>query len=108
MRVKGVDSTMQWFKKKSRVTAKIPDARLDVRLVLRVFNSVRDRGQKRGDLYVWQGMTASSDFDGYTLALSDSHCTVTVRFHNKYTLDSPNRVFRQQFVEQLKRIDQLR
>lgn len=99
---------MQWFKKKEQAPAQPIDARLDIRLVLRAFNTVRDRGEKRGDGYFWQGITASSDFDGYTLELNDGHCTLTVRFHNKYTFDSPNRVFRQQFIDQLKRIDQLR
>lgn len=98
---------MEWFKKRAKVPARETDARLDIRLVLRVFNTVRDRGQKRGDRYFWQGMTASSDFDGYTLVLNDGHCTLTVRFHNKYTFDSPNRALRQQFINLLKRIDKL-
>ena len=83
------------------------DARLDVRLVLRVFHTIRDRGQKRGDRYFWQGMTASSDFDGYTLVLNDGYCTLTLRFHNKYTFNGPNRALRQQFIDLLKRIDKL-
>ena len=83
------------------------DARLDIRMVLRVFNTVRDRGAQRGDGYFWQGMTVTSDYDGYTLELSDGHCTLTVRFHNKYTFDCPNRVLRQQFIDLLKRIDSL-
>ena len=84
------------------------DARLDIRLVLRVFNTVRDRGEKRNEAYFWQGMTVSSDYDGYTLELSDGPCNLTVRFHNKYTFDSPNRVLRQEFIDRLKRIDSLK
>jgi hypothetical protein len=83
------------------------DARLDIRLVLRVFNTVRDRGERRDEAYFWQGMTVSSDYDGYTLELSDGHCNLTVRFHNKYTFASPNRVLQQEFIDRLKRIDSL-
>lgn len=76
--------------------------------MLRVFNTVRDRGERRNEAYFWQGMTVSSDFDGYNLSLSDGHCHLTVHFHNKFTFDSPNRVLRQEFLDLLKRIDRLR
>lgn len=83
------------------------DRRLDVRLALRVFNAVRERGERRGESYFWQGMAVSSDYDGYTLELSDGRSTARVYFHNKYDFEGPSRILRQEFIDRLKRIDKM-
>ncbi|TCI02369.1 DUF3081 domain-containing protein [Corallincola luteus] len=60
---------------------------LDIHQCLRVFDKVRRHGVKTESGHHFQGLTASSDFDGYTAFLSSNDVTLTLFFHNKYDLE---------------------
>jgi hypothetical protein len=66
-------------------------SRLDIKTCLSVFNHVLSRGEKNDDNYIFQGLTAWSDFDGYNCFLSHNNVTLTMMFHGKYHLDYPSR-----------------
>ena len=78
---------------------------IDIHQVLRVFEKIREQGEKSGDGFYLDGMTASSDFDGYTIFLKDAQCSLTVFFHNKYQYDYPSEQAHEDFVKRLHAID---
>jgi len=62
------------------------------------------QGEKQDDVYVFKGVTASSDFDGYTLFLRDHHVQLSFGFHNQYHLDYEKDEHLEQFINKLKTI----
>jgi hypothetical protein len=77
---------------------------LDSKFILQVFELIRQQGEKQDDAYVFKGITASSDFDGYTLFLRDHHVQLSFGFHNQYHLDYEKDEHLEQFVSKLKAI----
>ena len=67
---------------------------IDIHRALRVFNSITLLGEKQtNDIsasYQLCGINAETDFDGYTITLSDAQVCLTIYFHNKYQFDYPN------------------
>ena len=78
---------------------------IPIRQALRVFQKVCDEGEKQGDSYVLNGLTASTDFDGYTVYLSSADVTLTIYFHNKYDVQCKNRLALQNFVALINKLD---
>lgn len=58
--------------------------RVDTHKALLAFEIIRTQGTKQSGEYHYKGFTASADFDGYTVYISDSTTTLTIFFHNKY------------------------
>ncbi|NCP65764.1 MAG: DUF3081 domain-containing protein [Paraglaciecola sp.] len=77
---------------------------LDSKFILQVFELIRQQGEKQDDVYVFKGVTASSDFDGYTLFLRDHHVQLSFGFHNQYHLDYEKDEHLEQFINKLKTI----
>ena len=67
---------------------------IDIHRALRVFNKVATLGEKQSDniqsVYRLCGLNALTDFDGYTIILSDAQVRLDIFFHNKYKFDYPN------------------
>ena len=67
---------------------------IDIHRALRVFNKVTTLGDKQSDstesVYRLCGLNAVTDFDGYTISLSDVQVRLDIFFHNKYKFDYPN------------------
>ncbi|CAH0990045.1 hypothetical protein SIN8267_00128 [Sinobacterium norvegicum] len=78
---------------------------VDVVQALRVFNLVLSQGVRQGDEYSWQGLTASSDFDGYNVCLQDALVRLDIHFHSSFHLNSPSRRALTLFVSQLQALD---
>lgn len=78
---------------------------LDSKLVLRVFEKIRQQGEKTEEKYFLDGISASTDFDGYTLYLSDALVTLSFGFHNQYHFDYEQLEHLEQFEKKLKQID---
>lgn len=64
--------------------------KVDVKQALRVFDRATKEGQKEADGWHFQGLTMSTDFDGYTVFINSSKVKLTVFFHNKYSVDYEN------------------
>jgi hypothetical protein len=60
------------------------EKRVDTHLVLKAFEIIRTQGQRESGEYGYEGFTASTDFDGYTIFIRDHQASITVFFHNKY------------------------
>jgi hypothetical protein len=84
------------------------ETKIDVRKVLRVFNKVQDLGTAVEDGYQYKGLTASQDFDGYTIILKDDYVSVTVFFHNKFSLDYTRSATLHGFLEKLDQVDRVK
>lgn len=64
--------------------------KIDINLALLAYDKIMQAGEKGEQGCTYEGVTASSDFDGYTLVLQDKLSSLTVFFHNKYELDGPD------------------
>ncbi len=58
--------------------------------------------------FKYKGLTASQDFDGYTIILKDDYVSVTVFFHNKFSLDYTRSAALQGFLEKLDQVDRVK
>ena len=81
------------------------ETRIDAKLVLRVFQRVCDRGRRaEAGAYDYQGLRAL-DLDGYSASLSDGTVTVSILFHSRIALDTPNRRALSRFRRRLMEVD---
>ncbi|WP_285765314.1 DUF3081 family protein [Biformimicrobium ophioploci] len=79
--------------------------KIDVKQALRVFDRATKEGKKLDDGWHYHGITASTDFDGYTVFLSTPKVQLSIFFHNKFTVDYKTAFELEEFVELLKRLD---
>ena len=77
---------------------------LDSRRLLQIYQKVCDRGVPGQQGYEFKGIVAWSDFDGYTLFLSDQVVTLTLFFHNRYQLDYPDGAALEQFLVRIEAV----
>ena len=80
---------------------------LDIHQALKVFHKIVKMGEKHGDGHTLLGVTALSDFDGYTIILQDNNASLTIYFHNKYQIESTNKLAEKDFFDKLKKIERL-
>ena len=79
--------------------------KIDIRTVLRGVACIQVKGTSAaGDGLIYRGLTLHSDYDGYTVVLSNGQVTLTVLFHNKYELNFKNRPALDDFYETVKKI----
>ncbi|MFQ3235688.1 MAG: hypothetical protein ACI9C4_001250 [Paraglaciecola sp.] len=78
---------------------------IDSKFILNVFEKIRQNGEVKGEGYLLGGITAYSDFDGYTVFMEDSNVKLRFGFHNQYHLDYEKDDHLQQFEKKLKNID---
>lgn len=78
---------------------------LDLHMLLRVYEKIRKNGESIEEGHKLEGVKATSDFDGYTVFLSDVQCQLTLFFHNKYEFDYPTDKAREDFEKRLAYID---
>ena len=74
---------------------------IDSKFVLQAFEVIRLKGEKKGDAFFWQGIEASTDFDGYTLFLKDALVELSFGFHNQYHLNYQKEEHLEQFIKKL-------
>jgi hypothetical protein len=77
------------------------DAKINAKDLLLVFEHIKDRGEQRGEYYVYNRLRATVGHDGYTLTVENEQVSATVHFHNVVHVDSPNRTALNQFLEQV-------
>lgn len=79
---------------------------LDIQRLLRIFTLIQQHGDKTEQGHLLHGLTASSDFDGYTLTISDQQVCLNLFFHSKYKFDYPNNQALETFERRLKQVEQ--
>ncbi|MFU8814723.1 MAG: DUF3081 family protein [Pseudomonadales bacterium] len=80
------------------------ERKIDVRLALRAYEKVVAHGAREGDVHRLDGLTASSDFDGYTVMLSDGVVTVRLLFHNQVSIEAHSGKALENFVQRIQRV----
>lgn len=77
---------------------------LDSKFVLGVFEKIRQSGTKTDKGHELEGVTAWSDFDGYTLYLEDNLVQLSWGFHNQYHYRYEQADHLEQFLTRLRHI----
>lgn len=80
------------------------DRKVDVALALRAYQNILDHGQRDEDSFVYKGLRASTDFDGYTVTLSDGTITLRIFFHNRFAMEPNDGKAVDQFLLRLNRV----
>ena len=83
------------------------DNKVNVAKALRVYQKVVNEGVKDQGRYVWQGLSVGSDLDGYSINLSEGRVSLQIFFHQRFSLEAPNREEASLFLKKLDRLDQL-
>lgn len=78
---------------------------IDLKRCLLIFDKVQTLGEKQGDKHVYQGLTAWTDFDGYTCFLAFNDVTLTMMFHGKYDITFSNEENLAKFEKKLANFD---
>lgn len=81
--------------------------KIDVRQALLAFQKLVDLGSKEGEVYQLGKLKGHTDYDGYTVFLSDDHVSLEVHFHNRYKIDFPDRPALDAFIRSINEITQL-
>ncbi len=77
---------------------------VNIKKSLSVFNTITSLGQKNGNEYQYNGLTAKSDFDGYTIVIKNDYVSLTIFFHNKFSLEATNNKEKLSFLEKIEQI----
>ncbi len=83
----------------------LPDDKLNIHRALRVFHRIHEQGEVVDGQHCLNGIYAQTDFDGYTVTLSNKDVELSIFFHNKYQLTSKNDFALQDFLNTLKILD---
>ena len=78
--------------------------KLDSRTALLAFQIITDKGEKADEGYYLEGLTATSDIDGYTVQLSDGQVTAHVMFHHSIAFDTPSNRATQNFLHRIEHL----
>ena len=81
------------------------EQKIDVKMALRVFDKITQKGEKTDDGWRYRGLTASTDFDGYTVFLRSQTVELTIFFHNKFSVDCRRSTDLDEFIGLLEKID---
>ena len=78
---------------------------LNIKTALRVFDRLSREGEQTAQGYRLGDLRGWTDFDGYTLYLSDGQVTLSLFFHNSYQFDYDNQAALYRFIRLLDAID---
>lgn len=78
---------------------------LDTRLILSVFEKIRQHGKQIDGVYHYEGVKAYTDYDGYTVFIEDALVQLRFGFHNQYHFEYEKREHLEQFEKKIKAID---
>ena len=79
--------------------------KLDIRVALSVFDKVVSKGERKEEAFFLDGLYATPSFDGYTVTLTDEKVTLSILFHNKFTIDYDSQKSFSEFMLKLDRVD---
>lgn len=82
--------------------------KLNIKKALRVFDKVLTQGKRIEDRYQLNGITAYTDFDGYTATLCNDYVRLDIFFHNKINFSYSNDREREIFLEKINTMDKIK
>ncbi len=74
---------------------------LDNKQILAVYERIQKRGKATNESKHYQGITAYSDIDGYTIYLQGSGVILRFGFHNAYHLDYEHDKHKDDFLKKI-------
>jgi len=77
---------------------------LSSKTILSVFDYIQRNGERYEQGYLYQGITAFTDFDGYTIYLQGSGVVMRFGFHNTYHLDYEQEKQKTDFIQKIESI----
>lgn len=83
------------------------DGKVTSRLVLAAYQVIQEQGRPAAGSDVAReldGLTATGDFDGYTVSVSDGVVTVRALFHNQLDIQAPDGRALENFLKRLRRV----
>lgn len=80
---------------------------LDTKMLLRVFDKIRQHGDAKDAEYSLGGVKAYTDFDGYTVFIEDASVKLSFGFHNQYHYDYESTSSKESFNKKLTAIDKM-
>ena len=89
-------------------TGEDKEHKIDVQLALRAYQRVREQGEQvsadaGAEAWRLDSLTVSSDFDGYTVSITDGAVTLQILFHSRIKLASPSGRALENFIARLQR-----
>ncbi|MFV8782398.1 DUF3081 family protein [Microbulbifer sp. SA54] len=81
------------------------EQKIDIKQALRVFDKITQHGEKTENGWQYRGLTASTDFDGYTIFLRSAKVELTIFFHNKFTIDCRSSLDLDEFIDLLGKVE---
>ena len=78
--------------------------KIDVRLVLRAVARILEKGQPTENGAAYRGLRVESDYDGYTVTISNDAVRLNVLFHNRYEIDYRSTPAVDDFYETIRKI----
>jgi len=91
-------ANVAWFRRNMKNS-------LDSKLLLQVFEKIRQHGEQYDGAYHLNGIKAFTDFDGYTLYIEDALVKLSYGFHNQYHFDYEKQSEFEAFEKKLRSID---
>ena len=77
------------------------DEKIKIKHALEAFHIIYERGVKKDNHMVMNGIRATLGFDGYTISLSNDYVNLDIFFHNKFSLTYTNRKELEVFMAKL-------
>ena len=77
---------------------------LDNKLILKAFSLICEKGEKLKNGHFFEGVTAYTDFDGYTLFFETKGVVMSFGFHNTYHLEYTSERDKKDFLKKMKYI----
>ncbi len=77
------------------------DKHIEISKCLTAFAVILEKGSRSPQGYLYNGLWAESLDDGYTVKIFDQQSELTIFFHNKHRLLSPNGVTMERFIEKI-------
>lgn len=73
-------------------------------LALKSYTIIVELGSKTDDGHIYNGILAQSDFDGYTITLSNADVELSIYFHSKHQLNYKNKLALNDFLEKIEHL----
>ncbi|GAP73575.1 MULTISPECIES: DUF3081 domain-containing protein [Pseudoalteromonas] len=77
---------------------------IDSKTLLRVYEHIQKHGEQTDEGKFYEGLTAFSDVDGYTVYLQGSGVLMRFGFHNTYHLDYQSDKNKEDFIKKIEAI----
>ena len=80
------------------------DGKLEFRTALLAWQAIVDRGTRDEHRHEFDGLTAESSVDGYTIQITDGVVTATLLFHSRVAIESPSSRALERFLKRVERL----